>query len=75
MKAKNIQIGARYAAKVSGQVQTVKILAASPHGGWVARNTATGRDVRIKSPQRLRYEIRPARDPTILSLVSSPKTR
>lgn len=75
MKAKDIQIGARYAAKVSGTVQTVKILSESPYGGWVARNTATGREVRIKSPQRLRYEIRPAREAAILSLVSSPKTR
>ena len=58
MKAKDIQIGARYAAKVSGQVQTVKILSESPYGGCVARNTATGREVRIKSPQRLRHEMR-----------------
>jgi hypothetical protein len=35
------------------QVQEVKILDEHPDGGWIARNTSTGREVRIKSPQKL----------------------
>lgn len=58
MKAKDVKIGGRYAAKVSGTVVVVKITGESPHGGWDAVNLGTRRSVRIKSPARLRYEIK-----------------
>lgn len=54
MKSSDVVIGGIYTAKVSGNVQEVKIEATSPHGGWVARNMATKREVRIKSSRRLR---------------------
>lgn len=58
MKAKDVKIGGRYSCKVSGIVVVVKILAESPHGGWDAVNLGTRRHVRIKSPARLRYEMK-----------------
>ena len=58
MKKAQVQIGKSYAAKVSGQVVMVTIRSESIHGGWVGRNVNTGRDVRIKSAQRLRYEVK-----------------
>jgi len=54
MKKKDVQIGGRYTAKVSGRLTVVKILGASPYGGWDGWNEKTGREVRIKSAQRLR---------------------
>ena len=56
MKKSDVQIGHTYLAKVSGQVVPVKILGESPYKGWIARNEKTGREVRIKSAQRLRGE-------------------
>ena len=58
MKKKDIEIGRRYAAKVSGKLATVRIVRESPYGGWDAMNTATGRKVRIKTAARLRRQIR-----------------
>jgi hypothetical protein len=49
-----------YAVKVSGRIQSVRLVAESPHGGWVGRNLHTGRAVRIRSAARLRYPIPPA---------------
>lgn len=57
MKTKDIVIGKTYAAKVSGTVVPVRIIRESPYGGWDGVNTQTGRQVRIKSPQRLRREV------------------
>jgi len=56
MKKHEVKIGQTYQAKVSGKVVSVRIDAASLHGGWDATNTATGKKVRIKSAQRLRAE-------------------
>lgn len=58
MKQKEIHIGCKYAAKVSGRIVTVKIIEESIYGGWDAINIETGRSVRIKSAQRLRYEVK-----------------
>ncbi len=55
MKKDDVAIGATYIAKVSGRLATVRIDRESPHGGWEATNAETGRAVRIKSAQRLRY--------------------
>jgi len=54
MKKDEIEVGAAYTAKVSGNLTTVVIEGENPHGGWDAINTRTGKQVRIKSPQRLR---------------------
>ncbi len=56
MKKSDVAIGATYIAKVSGRLATVRIDRESPHGGWEATNAETGRSVRIKSAQRLRFE-------------------
>lgn len=52
-----IQIGTTYAAKISGRVVPVTILRESLYGGWDARNEITRRAVRIKSAQKLRFEV------------------
>jgi len=53
MKKKDVVIGARYLAKVSGARTTVKILSESQFGGWDGLNLTTNRKIRIKSAQRL----------------------
>jgi hypothetical protein len=57
MKKKDIQVGGKYTALVSGTVQTVRIDGESAFGGWTATNLATGRQVRIRSAQRLRSKV------------------
>ena len=57
MKTKDIHIGNHYVAKVSGTLTAVRILGVSPYGGWEAVNVKTGRAVRIRSPQRLRWAL------------------
>lgn len=55
MKKRDVQIGGRYYAKVSGSVVVVRITAfLYSRSGWEAVNEATGRTVQIKSAQRLR---------------------
>jgi hypothetical protein len=58
MKKNDVMVGASYVAKVSGKLTRVRIERESPHGGWEAVNVDTGRRVRIKSAQRLRYPAR-----------------
>lgn len=57
MLKRNVQIGHCYTAKISGQLTTVRIVAESSFGGWVATNIRTGRRIRIKSAQKLRGEV------------------
>jgi hypothetical protein len=54
MKQHEIEIGKTYTAKVNAKIVKVRIDDVSPHGGWTATNTATGKKIRIRSPQRLR---------------------
>lgn len=54
MKKADVEIGGYYVAKVSGDLQVVRVLKTSTYGGWDARNERTGRWVRIKSARRLR---------------------
>jgi HB1, ASXL, restriction endonuclease HTH domain len=56
MKKDEVKVGGTYAVKVSDKVVPVRIEAESPHGGWVGTNQETGKQVRIKSVQRLRGE-------------------
>ena len=58
MKKDEVKVGKHYAAKVSGQMATVRIDAENPHGGWDATNLRTRKKVRVKSAQRLRHETR-----------------
>ncbi len=54
MKKDKVKIGGVYTAKVSDRIVQVRIDSTNSHGGWNATNTATGKRIRIKSPQRLR---------------------
>jgi hypothetical protein len=58
MKKDEVQIGKVYTAKVTDKLVPVRIDAESRYGGWDATNLATGKKVRIKSPQRLRGEVK-----------------
>lgn len=59
MKKAEVRTGGRYTAKVSGRVVTVRIVGEALYGnGWDAVNETTGKNVRIKSAQRLREEVR-----------------
>lgn len=54
MRAKDIQIGQLYVAKVSGRITVVRVERESPYGGYDCTNITTGRSVRCRSAQRLR---------------------
>jgi hypothetical protein len=57
MKKRDVVLGQVYAVKVSGAVVAVRLVAESPHGGWVGRNERTGREIRIRSAAKLRYPV------------------
>lgn len=57
MTKREVKIGRTYAAKVSARIVPVTLLDESRYGGWNARNESTGRDVRIKSAAKLRFEV------------------
>jgi hypothetical protein len=59
MLKREVTIGTTYIAKVSGVLAKVRITGESPYGGWLGKNLATGREVRIRSAARLR---RPANE-------------
>ena len=54
MKKNEVQLGGTYKCKVSNKIVSVKITHENPHGGWGAKNLSTGKNVKIKSAQRLR---------------------
>lgn len=61
MKARDIQIGGTYLAKVGGRIVPVRITGTfgwtagkTFRDGYLATNQATGRHLRIKTAQRLR---------------------
>jgi len=66
MKLKDIEVGGRYLAKVSGQLVTVRVtelkeVPAFASDRWktiiYAVNEATSRRITIRSPQRLRSRV------------------
>jgi hypothetical protein len=57
MNAKEVKLGNVYGVKVGDRLCQVKIHSKSRHGGWDGMNLATGRQVRIKTAARLRYEV------------------
>jgi hypothetical protein len=67
MKKADVSIGGRYFAKVSGRVVAVRINSESQYGGWNATNAATGREVRIRTAQRLRDAVKPKAAPAPLT--------
>ncbi|HSX21148.1 MAG TPA: hypothetical protein VLE97_00045 [Gaiellaceae bacterium] len=58
MKLKDVQVGGRYVAKVSGELTIVRLTREASYGGWMATNEKTGREIHVRSAQRL---WRPAR--------------
>ena len=58
MKKRDVEIGREYVVKVSGRLTRVRLNSESPYGGWTGTNTSTGREVRIKTAARLRYQAR-----------------
>ena len=58
MKKDEVKVGREYLVKVSDRVVPVRIEAEHASGkGWVGMNVMTGRQVRIKSAQRLRRPV------------------
>ena len=57
MKKAQVEINKVYVAKVSGKLTQVRLLRKSRYGGWGATNLTTGRQIRIKSAAKLRYEV------------------
>jgi hypothetical protein len=71
MLKSDVQIGAKYSAKVSGRLTVVEILRERESGGyggrtrrthWVARNIKTGREVEIRSAAKLRSMVEASPD-------------
>jgi len=54
MKKADVEIGGKYIVKVSGILAVVRVDVDSQHGGWFGTNVKTGRQIRIRSAQRLR---------------------
>lgn len=59
MKKSEVEVGKTYTVKVSGKLQPVMLTSVSQYGGWYGINTATKRDVRIRSAAKLRGEWNP----------------
>ena len=57
MRKRDVELGGLYLAKVSNRLVPVRVKSESRFGGWDAVNQKTGRDVRIKSAQRLRRRL------------------
>jgi hypothetical protein len=63
MKKNEVHVGGRYVAKVSEKLVVIEITGESQYGGWDAKNLATGREVRVRSAQRLRREVNRVQPP------------
>ncbi len=57
MKKTDVKINATYLVKVAGNLVPVRIDADHENGGWVGTSRKTGKQIRIKSPQRLRKRL------------------
>lgn len=53
MQKKDIIIGGKYLAKVSGKVVIVKVISESRLGGFNVVNLSTGRNIRVRTGARL----------------------
>lgn len=54
MKSTQVEVGATYSAKVSGQLVPVRIESEAVGGGYWGRNLQTSRTIRLRSARRLR---------------------
>ena len=63
MQTKDIKLGGRYTAKISGRVVEVQISDEHPNGGWTAKNLKTSKTVRIRSARKLRSAVGEAVEP------------
>jgi len=70
MLKKEIRIGAIYKAQVSNKLVSVRIMSLCPIGGWYAVNLSTHKQIRVKSAQRLRYEVP---EPTLVEIFDEQK--
>jgi hypothetical protein len=57
MRQNEVQVGATYAAKVSGRLVPVTVLQAGAGRAWIARNETTGRILRLRTAARLRFRV------------------
>ncbi len=57
MKKTDVKINATYLVKVAGNLVPVRIDAEHANGGWLGTSRKTGKQIRIKSPQRLRKRL------------------
>jgi hypothetical protein len=57
VKKADVELGKLYLAKVSDKVVKVRVYAPCQYGGWYATNTATGREIRVKTAARLRGKV------------------
>lgn len=60
MKKAQVQIGKTYAAKVSGQICPVRLVAERIQGGWYGKNLRTGKAIIVKTAARLRWQVQSA---------------
>jgi hypothetical protein len=74
MKKSEVEVGKNYLVKVSGNLCSVKVTGESPYGGWIGRNTVTGREVRIRTAARLRRPLSPKPQPPVTSQVIGAST-
>jgi hypothetical protein len=54
MRKDQVHVGHTYVAKISDKLTRVRIDGENAHGGWDATNLTTNKQVRIKSPAKLR---------------------
>jgi len=59
MRAREIEVGGRYVAKVSGQLTVVRVISSTTSGRtgrqtWTCENEKTGRRIVVRSAQRFR---------------------
>jgi len=57
MKAKEIEVGSVYIAKVSGQITLVRVLRLHPIYGWEVRNLRSGRVTHFRTAGRFRAAV------------------
>jgi hypothetical protein len=73
MKKSDVRIGSTYAAKVSDRLVPVRIDRENYYSGWDATNLRTGRQVRIRSAQRLQFEVSETSDGRYAPINDSPR--
>ncbi|KKW13232.1 MAG: hypothetical protein UY48_C0003G0054 [Candidatus Gottesmanbacteria bacterium GW2011_GWB1_49_7] len=57
MKKENVVLGHVYAVRVGRDIRPVKLEGTHYLCGWVGRNLQTGRQIRVKTAARLRYDL------------------